>query len=120
MPSQARSRVVNGSSYPPSPTVNSRGVADSGGELMTNMHYDEPHEHTEIVETGTPFLSPFVIALVTLLILALLAFALLWSRPWGSGSSHTNDTPGISDNGGGGGGGDNSGSGTGGGSQPNY
>ena len=87
---------------------------------MTHMHYDEPHEHTEIVETGSPFLSPFVIALVTLLILALLAFALLWSRPWGSGSSHTNNTPGISDNSGGGNGGDNSGGGNSGGSQPNY
>ena len=86
---------------------------------MTHMHYEEPHEHTEIVETGTPFLSPFVIALATLLILALLAFALLWSKPWG-GSSHTNNTPGISDNGGGGNGGDNSGGGNSGGSQPNY
>ena len=77
---------------------------------MTHMHYEEPHEHTEIVETGTPFLSPFVIALVTLLILALLAFALLWSKPWG-GSSHTNNTPGISDNSGGGSGSGGSGNG---------
>lgn len=68
---------------------------------MAHTHF-EPHDHTEIVESGTPFLSPFVLALVTLLILALLAFALLWSRPWGSGSSHTNNTPGISDNSGGG------------------
>src|SRR5207237_9436922 len=94
-------------------------VVDQEVNRMTHMHYDEPHEHTEIVQTGTPFLSPFVIALVTLLILALLAFALLWSRPWGSGSSHTNNPPGISDNGGGGNGG-NSGGGGGGGSQPNY
>jgi len=56
---------------------------------MTHMHYDEAHEHTEIVETGTPFLSPFVIALVTLLILSLLAFALLWSMPLVSGFLHT-------------------------------
>ncbi len=64
---------------------------------MAHAHHD-PHDHVEVVEGGAQYGSGLVIALITLLVLAILAFALIYARPWGSGSSHTNNNPGISDN----------------------
>ncbi|HZP58063.1 MAG TPA: hypothetical protein VFC53_11010 [Dehalococcoidia bacterium] len=74
---------------------------------MAHTHYEhEPaHEHdVEYVErTGAGFGAGLLIALATLIILAAIAFAVLWSRPWsnGSGGGGANQ-PGIGDNSGGG------------------
>jgi hypothetical protein len=85
-------------------------------------HVHEPHHvDREVIydDTGRPFGAGLAVALIALIVLALIAFAVLWSRPWdnGGGGSPVNPNPGISDNNGGGGGtggGTNNGGGTGG------
>src|SRR5262245_482078 len=87
---------------------------------MAHAHHDVYTEHDiDVVETGggrdvAPVAGMLAIV-AALLIVALIAFAVLWTRPWGGSSSNsTPNNPGISDNSGGGSG---SGGGTGGGSQ---
>lgn len=86
---------------------------------MAHTHDTHHVDREVIVGTGAPFGTGLVLALVALLVLAIIAFALLWSRPWDNGSSTNTapNVPGISDNSGGGGGGETGGGGTGGGSQ---
>ena len=103
-------------------------VTDSGGTSpyrAPRKEGDRTHSHDThhvdrevIVGSGAPFGTGLVLALAALLVLVIIAFALLWSRPWDNGGSSNSspNVPGISDNSGGGGdtggdtgGGDNSG-----------
>lgn len=81
---------------------------------MAHTHHD-----VEVVGDGgaAGFSAGMLALLATVLVIAIIAFAVLWTRPWDSnGSTNNNGNPGISDNSGGGqsgGGGD-----SGGGAQP--
>lgn len=76
---------------------------------MAHMHTDV-HEVDVIDRGGNGLGAGLVLAIVTLLIIAAIGFAVLWTRPWDSnGSSNSNSGPGISDNSGGGNSGSNSG-----------
>ena len=81
---------------------------------MAHVHHTHRDDDVEFIERDRSFGSGFALALALILIAALIAFAVLWSRPWdSSGSRGTPNTPGISDNGGGSPGQDNSGGGAG-------
>jgi hypothetical protein len=71
---------------------------------MTHAHHAHRDDDVEIIERDRPFGAGLTVAIAVIVIMALLAFAVLWSRPWssGSGSRTTPNQPGISDNGGGG------------------
>ncbi len=95
---------------------------------MAHMH-DDVHSTTREVDVidrgnGSGFGAGFMLAIATLLVLAVIGVAVLWARPWDDNSNNnTPNVPGISDNSGGGssGGGQPSGGGSdsgGGGAQP--
>src|SRR6476619_131079 len=93
-------------------------------DLMAHTHSDAhtTHHDVDVIETGAaPGAGPatgVLVVIATLLIVALIAFAVLWTRPWGGSSSHTTpNNQGIGDNRGGGCGGSAGGSDSGGGSQ---
>lgn len=76
---------------------------------MTHAHHD-----IDVVDRGGPA-TGMVLGILALLLLAVIAFALLWTQPWDDDGA-VDTTPGISDNSGGGtGGGSGTDGGTGGG-----
>ena len=85
---------------------------------MAHMH-DDVHTTTrevDVVDRGGGFGAGFMLAVVTLLVLAVVGIAVLWARPWDDNKTNSNNpnVPGITNNSGGGqsgGGADNSGGG---------
>jgi uncharacterized membrane protein YgcG len=81
---------------------------------MAHTHHDT---HDVIIdrEGGPGVTAGLIAAIAVILLIAVIGLAVLFSRPWDSGSNNTPNVPGIQDNSGGGGGGNNGGD-TGGGS----
>ena len=83
---------------------------------MAHMHNDvQTTREVDVIDRGSGFGAGFMLAIATLLVLAVVGIAVLWARPWDDNSGVRNNNPnvpGISDNSGGGqsgGGADNSG-----------
>lgn len=73
---------------------------------MTHAH----HADVEVVESrDSSMATGLMVMVVALFVVAVIAFAVLWTRPWQS-SSNTNNRPAISDNSGQPGGGQSGGS----------
>ncbi len=73
---------------------------------MAHTHTDV-HE-VDVIDRGSGGIGAgLMLAIATLLVIAVIGLAVLWTRPWdGNGSTNNNNTnPGISDNSGGGNGG---------------
>lgn len=83
---------------------------------MAHAH-DDVHTTThevDVVDRGSGFGAGFMLAAVTLIVLAVVGIAVLWARPWDDNNTRNNtpNVPGITDNSGGGqsgGGADNGG-----------
>ena len=62
------------------------------------------HGHTTVVEDRTGAGAGMLVALAAIIVIALIAFAVLWTQPWddNDGAGVTDTVPGIEDNGGGG------------------
>lgn len=59
-------------------------------------HSHETHGHTEVVDRGGYGMGALV-ALAAILVIAVIAFAVLWTQPWDDDDSGSPSNPGITD-----------------------
>jgi hypothetical protein len=69
---------------------------------LAHTHDTHGHHEVDVVDRGAP--AGALVAVAALLVLAVIAFALLWTQPWNDDGASTSNpnVPGVSDNGGGG------------------
>ena len=68
------------------------------------MAHQDTHTHRTVIEDRTGYGAGMLVAVAAIILLALVAFAVLWTQPWDDNSSNTNpNVPGITDDSGGGG-----------------
>lgn len=66
----------------------------------------DSHSHGTVIEDRTGAGAGMLVALAAIIVIALIAFAVLWTQPWddNDGGGIADPVPGIEDNSGGGGG----------------